>query len=132
MTGSDSVDTLLNAVGATYVTMPGSTGGITIVTNAASGNTYYIGGNTNINILANVIASNTINIYGGTAQFSGNLVAGLLTGSTINIGYGGTYSGSVGLINILSGSTVNFQTGGGTLVLRALLENRNLTPNQPH
>lgn len=119
VTGSDSVDTLLNAVGATYVTMPGSTGGITIVANAASGNTYYIGGDTNINILVNAIAGNTINIYGGTAQFSGNLVAGLLTGSTINIGYGGTYSGSTGLVSILNGSTVNFQEGGGTLVLNA-------------
>lgn len=119
VTGSDGISTLLNVLGATYVTMPGSTGGITIVANAASGNTYYIGGNTNINILVNALAGNTINIYGGTAQFSGNLVAGLLTGSTINIGYGGTYSGSVGLINILSGATVNFQDGGGTLVLNA-------------
>ncbi|KXV78230.1 Hint domain-containing protein [Acetobacter cerevisiae] len=119
VTGSDDISTLLNVLGATYVTMPGSTGGINIVANAVSGNTYYIGGNTNINIAVNAISGNTINIYGGTAQFSGNLVAGLLTGSTINIGYGGTYSGSVGLINILSGATVNFQDGGGTLVLNA-------------
>lgn len=119
VTDSTGISTLLNVLGATYVTMPGSTGGITIVANAASGNTYYIGGDTNINILVNALAGNTINIYGGTAQFSGNLVAGLLTGSTINIGYGGTYAGSVGLINILSGSTVNFQDGGGTLVLNA-------------
>ncbi|MCP9318821.1 Hint domain-containing protein [Acetobacter persici] len=119
VTGSDSITTLLGLVGATYVTMPGSTGGINIVANAVSGNTYYIGGNTDINIAVNALSGNTLNIYGGTATFSGSLVAGLLSGSTINIGYGGTYSGSVGLINILSGSTVNFQDGGGTLILNA-------------
>lgn len=119
VTGSSDITILLGLVGATYVTIPGSTGSINIVANAASGNTYYIGGNTDINIPLNVLASNTINIYGGTATFSGNLVAGLLTGSTINIGYGGTYAGSVGLVNILGGSTVNFQTGGGTLILNA-------------
>lgn len=119
VTGNQSVTTLLNVAGATYVTIPGSTGGINIVANAASGNTYYIGGNTDINIAVNALSGNTLNIYGGTATFSGNLVAGLLSGSTINIGYGGTYSGSVGLVNILSGTTVNFQDGGGTLILNA-------------
>ena len=119
VTGSDSVTTLVGVLGGTYVSMPGSTGGITVVANAISANTYYIGGDTDINILVNALSGNTINIYGGTATFSGDLVAGLLAGSTINIGYGGTYDGGDNLISILTGSTVNFQTGGGTLVLNA-------------
>ncbi|MDT8872859.1 hypothetical protein RAA17_21615 [Komagataeibacter rhaeticus] len=119
VTGSDSVTTLVGVLGGTYVSMPGSTGGITVVVNAISANTYYIGGDTDINILVNALSGNTINIYGGTATFSGDLVAGLLAGSTINIRCGGTYDGGDNLISILTGSTVNFQTGGGTLVLNA-------------
>ena len=119
VTGSDSITTLVGIVGGTYVSMPGSTGAINVVASAISGNTYYIGGNTDINILVNALSGNTVNIYGGTATFSGNLVLGLLAGSTINIGYGGTYDGGDNLISILTGSTVNFTDGGGTLVLNA-------------
>lgn len=119
VTGSSSISTLVGLIGGTYVSLPGSTGAINILANAVSGNTYYIGGNTDINILVNALSGNTLNIYGGTANFSGNLVAGLLNGATFNIGYGGTYNGGDNLISILSGSTVNFQAGGGTLVLNA-------------
>ncbi|WP_041247661.1 Hint domain-containing protein [Komagataeibacter medellinensis] len=119
VTGSDSITTLVGLIGGNYVSMPGSTGAINVVASAISGNTYYIGGDTNINILVNALSGNTVNIYGGTATFSGNLVLGLLAGSTINIGYGGTYDGGSNLISILTGSTVNFKDGGGTLVLNA-------------
>lgn len=115
VTGSDSITTLVGLIGGNYVSMPGSTGAINVVASAISGNTYYIGGDTNINILVNALSGNTVNIYGGTATFSGNLVLGLLAGSTINIGYGGTYDGGSNLISILTGSTVNFKDGGARL-----------------
>ena len=99
--------------------MPGSTGSINLVANAVSGNTYYIGGNTDIHIGVSALSGNTVNIYGGTASFSGSSILGLLNDSTINIGYGGTYNGSSNLINLLAGATVNFQPGGGTLILNA-------------
>lgn len=94
-----------------------STGTIDIVLSALSAPVFTIGGTTDINFLVNAATAITVDVYGGTASFSGGLVAGALSGSTINIGYGGTYNGNTQLVSLLQGTTVNFTTGGGTLVL---------------
>ncbi|MFT9026561.1 Hint domain-containing protein [Acetobacter indonesiensis] len=115
--GTDDFTELLSTLtGGTFVTLPGSTGNINIVISLLSGNTFYIGGNTTIDVAVNAIGASTINVYGGTATFSGSLLANALSGSTINIAHGGKFNTGVGLVNILGGSTINFGDGGGTLI----------------
>ncbi|MBB2204470.1 Hint domain-containing protein [Gluconacetobacter takamatsuzukensis] len=115
--GTSSYNELLSGLsGGTFVTLPGSTGAINLTVALASGNTFYIGGTTTISVAVNALSAQTINVYGGTATFSGSLIAGALSGSAINIGYGGTFNTGTGLLNILNGSTINFSTGGGTLI----------------
>ncbi len=119
VTGSSGYTELLGLGGGTFVTLPGSTGDLSIIVSLLNGNTFWIGGDTTINVLVNALSGQTINVYGGVASFSGNVIASALAGSTINIGYGGTFAGSFGLINLITGSTINFTTGGGTLVVNA-------------
>lgn len=117
-TGTDALNgSLVSILGGQWVSVPGSSGQIDIVLSALSAPTFTIGGTTDINFAVNAATAITIDIYGGTASFSGGLVAGALSGSTINIGYSGTYNGNTQLISLLQGTTVNFTTGGGTLVL---------------
>ncbi|MFT9381465.1 Hint domain-containing protein [Gluconobacter sp. P5B12] len=117
-TGANATNgSLLSVLGGQWVSVPGSSGTINIVLSALSAPTFTIGGTTDINFVVNAATAITIDIYGGTASFSGGLVAGALSGSTINIGYGGTYNGNTQLISLLQGTTVNFTSGGGTLVL---------------
>ncbi|MCX2562327.1 Hint domain-containing protein [Acetobacter farinalis] len=117
-TGTDALNgSLLSVLGGQWVSVPGSSGQIDILLSALSAPTFTIGGTTDINFAVNAATAITIDIYGGTASFSGGLVAGALSGSTINIGYSGTYNGNTQLISLLQGTTVNFTTGGGTLVL---------------
>ncbi|WP_240554659.1 Hint domain-containing protein, partial [Acetobacter cibinongensis] len=119
VTGSDGYTELLGLLGGTFVTLPGSTGDISIVVSLLNGNTFWIGGDTTITTLVSALSGQTINVYGGDASFSGNVIASALAGSTVNIGYGGKFAGSYGLINLITGSTINFTTGGGTLVVNA-------------
>lgn len=115
--GTDGYTELLSTLSSgTFVTLPGATGGIDIVVSLLAGNTFYIGGDTTINVAVNAIGASNINVYGGTATFSGSLLANALSGSTINIAYGGKFNTGVGLVNILGGSTINFGDGGGTLI----------------
>ncbi|WP_291362771.1 Hint domain-containing protein [Acetobacter sp. UBA5411] len=117
-TGTSAVNgSLVSVIGGDWVSVPGSTGTIDIVLSALSAPVFTIGGTTDINFLVNAATAITVDVYGGTASFSGGLVAGALSGSTINIGYGGTYNGNTQLVSLLQGTTVNFTTGGGTLVL---------------
>ncbi|MFT8645133.1 Hint domain-containing protein [Gluconacetobacter sp.] len=117
-TGTDATNgSLLSIIGGQWVSVPGSSGTIDIVLSALSAPVFTIGGTTDIDFVVNAATAITMNIYGGTATFSGGLIAGALSGSTINIGYGGTYNGNTQLISLLQGTTINFTTGGGTLVL---------------
>ncbi|MFT8786926.1 MAG: Hint domain-containing protein [Acetobacter aceti] len=117
-TGTDATNgSLLSVIGGNWVSVPGSSGTIDIVISALSAPVFTIGGTTDINFVVNAATAITVDVYGGTASFSGGLVAGALSGSTINIGYGGTYNGNTQLISLLQGTNVNFTTGGGTLVL---------------
>ncbi|NLI26648.1 MAG: hypothetical protein GX413_04560, partial [Acetobacter sp.] len=97
-TGTDATNgSLLSIIGGQWVSVPGSSGTIDIVLSALSAPTFTIGGTTAINFVVNAATAITIDIYGGTASFSGGLVAGALSGSTINIGYSGTYNGNTQL-----------------------------------
>ncbi|MCP1237986.1 Hint domain-containing protein [Gluconobacter kondonii] len=117
-TGTDAVNgSLLSVLGGQWVSVPGSSGTIDIVLSAVSAPVFTIGGTTDINFVVNAATKITVDVYGGTASFSGGLIAGALSGSTINIGYGGTYNGNTQLISLLQGTNVHFTTGGGTLVL---------------
>ncbi|MCQ9156418.1 Hint domain-containing protein [Acidomonas methanolica] len=119
VTGSDPDAVLADVLGMTFVSVPGSTGDISILVNLLAANTFYIGGDTTVSFAASAIASQTFYVYGGDLTFSSGLIASALSGSTINIGYGGSYASGANLASILSGSTINFTTGGGTLVLNA-------------
>ncbi|GAN61420.1 hypothetical protein ACI01nite_27200 [Acetobacter cibinongensis] len=119
VTGSNGYTELLGLLGGTFVTLPGSTGDISITVSLLNGNTFWIGGDTTITTLVSALSGQTINVYGGSASFSGNVLASALAGSTVNIGYGGKFAGSYGLINLITGSTINFTKGGGTLVVNA-------------
>ncbi|WP_413987931.1 Hint domain-containing protein [Labrys okinawensis] len=119
VTGSSNLNILGTFLGNTYVSTPGSTGNINIGVSFAAVNTYVIGGNTDINVLASGPGGNTVDVYGGTASFSGSNLGSFLNGSTINLGGGGTFSAGSGIISVLSGSTINFTTGGGTFIANA-------------
>lgn len=118
LTGQNaSIGSLITVLGGQWVSVPGSSGTINFVLGLLSTPVFTIGGTTDINFVLNAATVSTVNIYGGTATFSGGILAGALAGSQINIGYGGTYNGSTQLISLLQGTTVNFTTGGGTLLL---------------
>ena len=91
ITGSSNSSVLLNLASAgTYVSVPGSTGSFVIGVGLLTHNTYYIGGTTTIEGLANVVTSSTIYVVGGTAKMpgtGGSLLAGVLSGTTVNIEY---------------------------------------------
>lgn len=117
---SDSSVLIQLASVGTYVSVPGATGNFVIGVGALTANTYYIGGTTSIEGLANLVTGSTINVAGGTATLtgaSGSALAGVLNGSTVNIEYGGTFKTGSALASVLEGSTVNFGNGGGTIII---------------
>ncbi|GAN61534.1 hypothetical protein [Acetobacter cibinongensis] len=117
-TGTDATNgSIVSILGGQWVSVPGSSGTINILLSALSAPAFTIGGTTSVNFLVNAVTAVTMDIYGGTASFSGGSLAGALSGSTINIGYSGIYNGNTQLISLLQGITINFTTGGGTLVL---------------
>lgn len=120
ITGADNSTILLN-VGSlgTYVSVPGSTGNFVIGVGLATINTYYIGGETSIQGIANIATGSTINVVGGTVNLQGNTGAalGILAGTHINISHGGTFNTTPALANILVGSAITFGDGGGYLNL---------------
>lgn len=119
VTGSTGYTELLALASGTFISVPGSTGGITLTLALGAGNVFYIGGTTQINAGANVLGSQTIDVYGGTASFASGTVANALSGTTVNIGYGGTFSPGTGLADILGNATINFLSSGGTFVVNA-------------
>ncbi|MCH4021955.1 MAG: Hint domain-containing protein [Acetobacter sp.] len=121
ITGSSDSSVLLNLASVgTYVSVPGSTGSFIIGAGLLTYNTYYIGGKTTIEGLANIATGSTINVVGGTAKMpgtGGSLLAGVLSGTTVNIEYGGTFNTGASLASVLEGATINFGAGGGTLII---------------
>lgn len=121
ITGSSDSAVLINLASiGNYVSLPGSTGDFTVGVGGLTANTYYIGGDTSIDGLANLLTGTTINVVGGTATLTGtggSALVGALNGSTVNIEYGGTLNTGAALASVLEGSTVNFGTGGGTIVI---------------
>lgn len=136
-TGTNATNgSLVSVLGGAWVSTPGSSGTIDFLLGLLSVPTFTIGGTTDINFVANAATVATVNIYGGTASFSGGILAGALTGSNINIGYGGEYDGSTQLVSLLQGTNIRFMTGGGTLVLNGNnvflnLSNINITGYDP-
>ncbi|MCG4274469.1 hypothetical protein [Acetobacter senegalensis] len=119
--GSSDSAVLINLASiGNYVSLPGSTGDFTVGVGGLTANTYYIGGDTSIDGLANVLTGTTVNVVGGTATLTGtggSALVGALNGSTVNIEYGGTLNTGAALASVLEGSTVNFGTGGGTVII---------------
>lgn len=119
--GADDSTTLANLASiGTYVSIPGATGSFIIGAGILTSNNYYIGGNTSISGLANVVTGSTINVIGGTATMNGvngASLVGALNGSVVNIEYGGTFNTGTAFASLLEGGTINFGTGGGTLIL---------------
>ncbi|MCG4256211.1 Hint domain-containing protein [Acetobacter senegalensis] len=119
--GSSDSAVLINLASiGTYVSLPGSTGDFTVGVGGLTANTYYIGGDTSIDGLANLLTGTTVNVVGGTATLTGtggSALVGALNGSTVNIEYGGTLNTGAALASVLEGSTVNFGTGGGTVII---------------
>lgn len=114
ITKSDSVAPILNNQ---WVSIPGTTGTFNFLIGSVHVPTLTIGGIADINFFINVRTVLTVNIYGGTASFSGGLSGDALAESIINIGYGGKYDASNHSENLPQGTTINFIAGGGTLVL---------------
>ncbi|MDE7538755.1 Hint domain-containing protein [Gluconobacter sphaericus] len=117
VTGTSPVVVLASIIGGTYVSVPGSTGGIDILLNALSKVNFYIGGDTTVTIGVSAVSGLTLNVVGGELTFSSGLLASALQGSTIKISEGGSYVSGSNLASILTGSTISFGTGGGTLIL---------------
>lgn len=119
--GSSDSAVLINLASiGNYVSLPGSTGDFTVGIGGLTANTYYIGGDTSIDGLANLLTGTTVNVVGGTATLTGtggSALVGALNGSTVNIEYGGTLNTGAALASVLEGSTVNFGTGGGTVII---------------
>ncbi|MCI1530464.1 MAG: Hint domain-containing protein [Acetobacter sp.] len=119
--GSNDSAVLINLASiGSYVSLPGSTGDFTVGIGGLTANTYYIGGDTSIDGLANLLTGTTVNVVGGTATLTGtggSALVGALNGSTVNIEYGGTLNTGAALASVLEGSTVNFGTGGGTVII---------------
>ncbi|GBQ83906.1 hypothetical protein AA14337_2709 [Acetobacter malorum DSM 14337] len=103
--------------GGTYVTRPGTTSKIDFAGTFLTGTTYYIGGNTSINVGGSALTSSTINVFGGDATLTGGALGSGFSSNTVNIGYGGKFNTGNTFLSFLSGTTINFTDGGGTLVV---------------
>lgn len=103
--------------GGTYVTRPGTTSEIDFLGTFLTGTTYYIGGNTTINVGGSALTSSTVNVFGGDATLTGGAVGSGFSSNTVNIGYGGKFNTGNTFLSFLSGTKINFTDGGGTLVV---------------
>ncbi|MBR0560626.1 Hint domain-containing protein [Neokomagataea anthophila] len=98
--------------GSVYVSLPGSTGAINLL---AGGETFFIGGNTHINLGGDIGSSTVINVVGGNVTYSGFF--DFISRLTVNLSDGGSFRTGYGLFSACSNTAVQFGNGGGTLVI---------------
>ncbi|GBR44011.1 Hint domain-containing protein [Neokomagataea thailandica] len=100
--------------GTVYVSLPNSTGSINLL---SGGETFYIGGNTIINL--GILADLDTNIYvvGGNVKY--NDVADIGNHLHVTLSDGGSFQVDTEVFSVDSKSSIRFGEGGGTLVINS-------------
>lgn len=115
--GSESISTNNFILGGTYLTLPGSTGGIHINSATLSSTKIIVGGNTDVIIDSGTLDSINIDVNGGNLHFTSGKIGSALQGATITLRNGGTYTAGSDFASIFSNTTITFEKGGGNLVI---------------